>query len=174
MRLFVVLALAMLVAGVGGRRAFAVTAAEAQALGRDLTPMGAERAGTADGSIPAWTGGYVTPTSGYRAGDPRPDPFAADKPLFSITAANLNAYASKLPEGAKVLFAKFPGYRMDVYPTRRSAAAPQAVYDAIAKNAVNARPVAEGLAYGVEGAVGGIPFPIPKSGMEVVWNHLLG
>ncbi len=174
MRLFVVLALATLVAGVGGRSAVAVTAAEAQALGRDLTPVGAERAGTPDGSIPAWTGGYVTPTPGYRSGDQRPDPFAADKPLFSITSANLNAYASKLPEGAKALFAKFPGYRMDVYPTRRSAAAPQAVYDAIAKNAVNARPVSEGLAYGVAGAVGGIPFPIPKSGMEVVWNHLLG
>ena len=34
----------------------AVSAQEAERLGKDLTPMGAERAGNADGTIPAWDG----------------------------------------------------------------------------------------------------------------------
>ncbi len=34
-----------------------VTAQEAARLKTDLTPLGAERAGNKDGSIPAWTGG---------------------------------------------------------------------------------------------------------------------
>ncbi|HVJ55504.1 MAG TPA: DUF1329 domain-containing protein [Aliidongia sp.] len=145
----------------------------AQRLGGPLTPLGAERAGNADGSIPAWTGGYVTAPDGYVQGQPRPDPFAADQKLFSITAANYRQYADKLPEGQRALFEKFPDYRMDIYPTRRSAAAPQRVYDAIAANASRAHAAPEGIRYGVVGAAGGIPFPIPTDGYQVVWNHLL-
>jgi len=104
----------------------AVSAEEAQQLRTNLTPIGAERAGNAEGTIPAWSGGYTTPVAGYQQGRPRPDPFSDEKPLFSITAANLNVYGARLPEGAKALFAKFPDYRMDVYPTHRTAAAPLA------------------------------------------------
>src|SRR5690348_7669060 len=75
-----------------------------------LTPTGAERAGNADGSIPAWTGGYTQNAPGYHESDPRRDPFAAEKPLFSISAANYRDYAEKLPEGAKILFEKYPDY----------------------------------------------------------------
>lgn len=138
-----------------------------------LTPVGAERAGSADGAIPPWTGGYTEVPAGYRPGDPRPDPFAGEAPLYAITAANVGQYADKLPEGAKALFAKFPNYRMNVYRTHRTAAAPAEVYRNIRRNAARARPVPEGLAYGVEGAAGGVPFPQPRSGLEVVWNHLL-
>jgi len=38
----------------------AVSADQVARLGADLTPMGAEKAGNADGSIPAWTGGLAT------------------------------------------------------------------------------------------------------------------
>lgn len=150
-----------------------VAASEAQALATTLTPMGAERAGNAAGTIPAWDGGYVHSDPAYKQGALRADPFAADKPLFSITAANASTYANALPEGARALFAKHPDYRMDVYPTRRSAAAPQSVYDAVQANATRAHAAPEGIAYGIEGAAGGIPFPIPKDGFEVMWNHLL-
>ena len=85
--------------------------------------MGAERAGNDAGTIPAWTGGYRSAPPGYVQGQPRPDPFAGEKPLFSITAKNYRDYADKLPEGAKALFEKYPDYRMDIYPTHRSAAA---------------------------------------------------
>ncbi len=114
-----------------------VSSQDAGALKSRLTPVGAERAGNADGTIPAWTGG-LTSAPGYVSGTPRPDPFAADKPLFSITARNFRDYEDKLPEGAKALFAKYPGYRMDIYPSHRSAAAPDWVYENIFRNATRA------------------------------------
>jgi hypothetical protein len=138
-----------------------------------LTPVGAERAGNADATIPAWTGGYTASTPGYQQGGLRADPFAGDKPVFSITARNYRDYADKLPEGAMHLFEKYPDYRMDIYPTYRSAAAPDWVYANILKNATRAHAAREGIAYGVEGASGGIPFPIPQNGFEAMWNHLL-
>ncbi len=150
-----------------------VTAQEAAALKTILTPVGAEKAGNAAGTIPAWTGGYTVVPSGYKQGAPRIDPFAHEKPLFSITAKNFREYADKLPEGAKHLFETQPNYRMDIYPSHRSAAAPDWVYDNILRNATQAHAAPEGIAYGVEGAVGGIPFPIPKNGFEAMWNHLL-
>lgn len=150
-----------------------VSDAEALALRTTLTPVGAERAGNADGSIPPWAGGYTVVDPAYRQGAPRPDPFAADKPILSITAANVGEHADRLPEGVRALFARFPGYRMDVYPTRRSAAAPQEVYDQIFRNATRARAAPEGIAYGIDNAAGGVPFPIPGNGHEAVWNHLL-
>lgn len=66
------------------------TPEEIKQLGTTLTPWGAIKAGNADGSIPAYTGGIEPPAS-YDAKKPqfRPDPFAAEKPLFSITAANM-------------------------------------------------------------------------------------
>ena len=67
----------------------ALQAADASRLGADLTPLGAEAKGNADGSIPAWTGGITTPPAGYKPGQHHPDPFAADQPLFTITKANL-------------------------------------------------------------------------------------
>lgn len=143
----------------------------AQLTGR-LTPVGAERAGNADGTIPAWTGGLVDPAPAPVQGH-RPDPFAGEKPLFAITAQNWRDHADRLPEGARHLFQTQPDYRMDIYPPHRTAAAPGWVYDNIFRNATLARPAAEGIRYGVEGAVGGIPFPIPKDGYQAVWNHLL-
>ncbi len=153
--------------------AAAVPADEAQQLGTTLTPVGAELAGNADGTIPPWTGGYTSAPPSYRQGAPRADPFAGERPLFSITAATVGNYADRLPDGAKALFAKYPGYRMDIYPTHRTAAAPAWVYANIGRNATNAKAGPRGIAYGVDGAFGGIPFPIPKNGHEVVWNHLL-
>jgi hypothetical protein len=150
-----------------------VSAAEAGRLRGALTPMGAERAGNADGSIPPWTGGMSRAAPGYRQGDPRPDPFAGEAKLFTITAANYAQYADRLPEGAKALFRAMPDFRMNIYPTHRTAAWPQAVYDNVFANATRAHAAPEGIAYGVAGAAGGIPFPIPHNGTEIVWNHLL-
>jgi len=146
-----------------------VSSQEAQALKGDLTPFGAERAGNKDGTIPAWTGGYTTPIPGEKPGR-RGDPFKNEKPLYSVTSKNAAQYADKLTDGVKAMLSKYPDtYRVDVYPTHRTAAAPQWVYDNTFKNATRARLEGEVPM----GAYGGIPFPIPKSGMEVMWNHLL-
>jgi Protein of unknown function (DUF1329) len=151
----------------------AVTPEQAAQLGRTLTPVGAERAGNATGTIPAWTGGYTQVPPGYVAGMRRADPFAGERPVYVITAANLTDYAALLPDGQKALFARDPAYRIEVYPTHRSAALPARIYDNIRANATRAHAGALGITAGVEGALGGIPFPIPANGAEAIWNHLL-
>ncbi|MFA5684705.1 MAG: DUF1329 domain-containing protein [Lysobacteraceae bacterium] len=138
-------------------------------LGKDLTPVGAEKAGNAEGTIPAWEGGVSSPPQGYKLGDFHPDPFAADKPQFSITPANYREHADKLTEGQKAMFAKYPTFRMDIYPSRRSAAFPQRTYEYTIKNASTAK-LADDM-NGVTDAAEGIPFPIPQNGSEVIWNH---
>jgi Protein of unknown function (DUF1329) len=145
-----------------------VSPQEAAKLKSTLTPVGAERDGNKAGTIPAWTGGYSKALTGSNK-----FPYDQEKPLFSITAANVSRYVDNLPEGAKELFKRYPDYRMGIYPTHRSAAMPSSVYDNIFQNATRAHAGPAGLPYGVEGAAGGVPFPIPKSGLEVVWNHLL-
>jgi hypothetical protein len=150
-----------------------VTAEEAATLKTTLTPIGAERGGNKDGSIPAWTGGLTTPTLGFKNGGRRPDPFAGEKPLYRITAKNMASYADKLTEGTQAMLKKYPDFRLDVYTTRRTAAAPQWVYDNTLRNATSAKLVEGGAGVHPEGAWGGIPFPIPKTGVEVMWNHLL-
>jgi hypothetical protein len=102
-----------------------IPADQAARLGQDLTPVGAEMAGNADGSIPAWTGGITKPVEGYTAGMHHPDPFAADQVLFTITKANLNEYKSFLSPGQIALFEAYPEtFKMNIYPTRRSASNP--------------------------------------------------
>lgn len=149
----------------------AVSAEEAAKLKTTLTPLGAEKAGNKEGTIPAWEGGLTKPAPGYKNGDPRPDPFPNDKPILSINAKNMDQHAAKLSDGVKALMKKYPDFRIDVYPTRRTAAAPQHVYDNTFRNATRAKLVDNGQ--GVEGAFGGIPFPIPKDGDEVIMNHRL-
>lgn len=154
--------------------ALASTADEAAKLNTSLTPLGAERAGNASGTIPAWDGGYTKVDSSFKEGGKRSDPFAADKPLFSITSKNLAQYADKLNEGTKEMFKRYPEtYRIDVYPTRRTAAAPQWVYDNTLKNATRAKLVDSSAGPVPEGAFGGIPFPLARNGAEAMWNHLL-
>ena len=162
------LALAFLTA-FGFARA-AVSEAEAARLGKDLTPVGAEVAANADGSIPAWTGGIVTPPTGYKVGDHHPDPYASDQPLYTVTNANLAQYAAKLTAGSLALFKAYPDYKLIVYPSHRSASNPQRIYDATRKYATTAQLTPGGN--GITGAIVGIPFPIPQSGIEVLWNHL--
>jgi hypothetical protein len=148
----------------------AVPESEAARLGKDLTPLGAQAGANADGSIPAWNGGVMTPPTGYKPGMHHPDPFASDQPLYTVTPANLAQYEAKLTAGTVALFKAYPNYKLIVYPTRRSFANPQRVYDATRKIASTARLVEGGN--GFSGALVGAPFPLPSSGLEVLWNHL--
>ena len=144
--------------------------ADSELLGTKLTPMGADPTASADGMIPAWTGGFTTPPAGYNPGDPHIDPFADDKRLFTISHENMDEHAERLPATQLALLTKFPGrYVMHVYPSRRSCAAPEHVYAANKRNADGASLVKGGI--GITGAWGGIAFPVPENGDEVLWNH---
>jgi hypothetical protein len=150
----------------------AVSAAEAAKLGNELTLVGAEAAGNADGSIPAYSSGLTTAPAGFTAGDSyRPDPFAADKPVLVIDASNVEQYKDQLTAVTAELAKRFPSFKVNVYPTHRSVAFPQGVLDNTVKNAVGARSVEDGNA--IENVLPGVPFPIPQTGAEAMWNHLL-
>ena len=66
----------------------AVSASEAAKLGNSLTPIGAEKNGNAAGTIPAWTGGQSKIPAGFKTGGHYPDPFADEKPKFTIDCSN--------------------------------------------------------------------------------------
>jgi len=150
----------------------AVSESEAQRLGRDLTPIGGEMAGNADGTIPPWDGGITSIPPGFETGGHHPDPFADDEILFTITRDNMGDFADRLTTGHKAMLEQYGDtFRMPVYPTRRSASYPDYVYEATRANALTAELVDGGN--GVEGAIKSIPFPIPQNGLEVIWNHIL-
>jgi hypothetical protein len=149
-----------------------VSPEEAAHLGRDLTPMGAEMAGNADGSIPAWSGKWrgAPPQVKFAGpGTAYPDPYADEKPLFVITAQNLAKYADKLSDGQKALFKRYPdSFKIPVYPSHRDFRYSERVEKNIANNAVKAELISDGD--GVTNAIGASPFPIPKNGHELMWN----
>ena len=150
----------------------AVGTEEAKQLGTRLTRIGAETAGNADGTIPAYTGGLTKAPAGFKTGGAiRPDPFAQEKPRVTITAKNMAQYEGQLTAGTRALLKKYPNFRIDVYPTHRTVALPDRVLDNTVENATRASTSNGGL--GISGAIGGYPFPIPKSGFEAMWNHLL-
>jgi hypothetical protein len=149
----------------------AVSADEAKQLGTTLTPIGAEKAGNKDGTIPEFTGG-IKPPADFKAGSTfRPDPFANEKPRLAITGKDMAAQADKLTEGTKELLKRHPTMRVDVYPTHRTVAVPQRVVDNTVKNATGAKTTDGGVA--LDNVLPGYPFPIPKTGPEAIWNHLL-
>ena len=170
-----------LLAGTSLATAAVVRPAQAQSadptlLTTTLTPLGGERAGNADGSIPEWTGGLVsaplppgTPVAVHL--------FEDEQPLYTVNAGNMAQYADLLSEGTKAQIQKF-GMVLNVYQTHRTAAAPQYVYDNIAKNVTRATLDPRGGRLGFSNAYGGIPFPIINTaeplvgGAQLIWNHL--
>jgi hypothetical protein len=151
----------------------AATPEEARQLdGAVLTALGAEKAGNKDGTIPAYSGEGVTPSSNYDPKQPmlRPNPFGNEKPLFSITAQNAAQYADRIDKMTEV-FKRYPSYRMDIYPSHRTVMHPEWINKNTVKNATSCKAIDNELK--LEGCYGGIPFPIPKTGNQVMWNHLL-
>lgn len=156
---------AIAVLGAGAPAYAAVSAEEAAKLKTSLTPLGAEKAGNKDGTIPAWDGAQVK-------SDWKKDLFPQERPRLQITAKNMAEHADMLSDGVKELLKKYPdSYRLDVYPTHRTGTASPWVYENTFKNATQGKITNEGLS--VEGVYGGIPFPIPASAQEAMWNHLL-
>lgn len=148
-----------------------VSAEEAARLGADLTPIGAEKAGNAEGTIPEWMGGITTPPAGYSQGQYYIDPFSDDKALFTITKANMDQYKDKLSEGQMRMLIKYDSFFIPVYPTRRSISYSQEIIDFVKKNAVTSEMIDGGN--GIKGIEGVTPFPITEHPIEMIWNHIM-
>ncbi|EPZ14711.1 hypothetical protein M622_04475 [Thauera terpenica 58Eu] len=150
-----------------------VSEAEAAKLGKELTCVGAEVAGNADGSIPAFSGKWLgkPPHVEYtlHVGQHPVDVYPEEKPLFQITAANMAQYADKLSPGQQAMFKRFPDtFRIPVYQTHRDFRYPDQICEIAKKNALEAELIDDGLGYtGYKGSIG---FPIPKAPMEVLAN----
>jgi hypothetical protein len=165
-------ALAVAIGAVACAARAAVAPEEAAALGTTLTAFGAERAGSADGLIPAYDGGLAKAPANYRSGDAkRVDPFADEKPVRVLTGRDAAAADAQLTATTRELLLRHPTFRVDVYPTHRTVAYPDYLLANTRRNASMARTTDGGL--GLEHARPGVPFPIPKDGSEVMWNHRL-
>jgi len=149
---------------------WAATPEDAERLGKDLTPFGAEKAGNKDGTIPAWSG-QEPPTAGWSYGKFRGDywKYKGEKPLFTINASNVDKYADKLAPGQVDLIKKIKDYRMDVYPTHRDCGFPDFTVENTKKNATEGAIGEDGWSL-KNAQVPGIPFPLPKTGLEAMWN----
>ncbi|SEN59065.1 Protein of unknown function [Pseudomonas sp. ok272] len=144
---------------------------DSAALGKTLTPMGSEMAANADGSIPAWTGGLASNAGTVDSKGGYSDPYASEKPLFTITAQNVAQYQTFLSPGQMAMFKRYPdSYTMNIYPTHRSANLPKAVYDQSRENVAKTS-MADG-GNGLHDYAHGIPFPLPTQALEVMWNHM--
>jgi hypothetical protein len=157
--------------------ALAVSPQEADRLGKDLTPVGAEKAGNKEGTIPEW-GGKDVPLGGWAYGKYRRDfwQYKDEKPLFTIDASNVDKHADKLSKGQVQFIKQTPGYKMDVYPTHRNAGLPDWIYENTKQNATGAKLGDDGSSLR-EGIFPGVLFPIPQNGAEAMWNyttHYLG
>jgi len=144
---------------------------EIHRLSEDLTPIGAERNGNDVGTIPDWTGGITAPPVPYEQGEYHPDPFAAEQPLFRIDGNNVDQYRASLAEGQVRMLTQYPDMYFDVYPSHRTAAFPQRIYEMTAKNAATGALAEDGDA--ITGVAEGFPFPFPENGQELIWNHRL-
>lgn len=138
--------------------------------GPELTPVGAERAGNAEGTIPEWKGGVTEPPPGWKPGEKRVDLFAEDRVLFSIDASNVDRYADDLSPGQIELIRSYDGYRMDVYPSRRSCAYPESDYENAKRNARVARVDEDCF---LQAGLRSPMFPLPETGCEVIQNGKL-
>ncbi|QLF92581.1 DUF1329 domain-containing protein [Pseudomonas sp. ABC1] len=166
-RLFGILALSLLASSVMA----AVSAEDAGKLGTTLTPLGAEKAANADGSIPAWTGGLPTNAAPLKNGH-LTNPFKDEQPKFVITAQNAEQYKDKLTAGQLAMFKRYPdSYRLRVFPSHRTAALPDRIYEVAKNSALNTRLSESGNGLSNFNS-GYYAFPIPQNGLEAIWNHL--
>ena len=181
-------AFAVALAVTATQAAATATPEEAAKLCKELTCVGAEKAGNKDGTIPVWTGPAAfteeqkkyTPADLEKLRKERPEELEetikkqggadAMKVIVEITKANMDKYADKLTTGQQALFKAYPDYKMKVYKSIRTAYFPDAIYQKTVENATKAH--LEGTD-GVKDAHTGFPFPIPKGGAEPIWNHKL-
>lgn len=141
-------------------------------LGVRLTPIGATIEGNESGIIPKWSGGLPTDAAAINNGF-LTNPFEDDKPLFTIDINNYQDHIESLTPGQVALFKRYPEtYKMHIYETRRSVGFPQSVYEGALKSALNTQLINDGNGLTNFEHDQSYAFPLPSTGVEVVWNHL--
>ncbi|MCP8689996.1 DUF1329 domain-containing protein [Marinobacterium sedimentorum] len=166
------LGVALHAALLSGTALAAATADEIAELGKSRTCVGALKAGNAAGTIPPWSGKWLGAPEHVNfqgTGNHPVDPYPDDQPLFVITAQNMAQYVGQLSAGQKALFTKYQqSFQMPIYESRRDFRFPDSVCEATRKNAQSAKQVDDGE--GVEATTGGILFPFPRNGLELLWT----
>jgi len=149
-----------------------LTAEEKALLGTTLTEIGAEKAANQDGTIEAFEWGKYKIPAAYEMGSgSRVDVIEGESPRLSIDAGNMAEHTDKLTEGTKAMLAKYSStFRLDVYPTHRTVSFPDWLLKRTKELAGTATLSADGVA--LSNIHAAVPFPIPKTGIEAVWNHL--
>lgn len=145
-----------------------MTPEEIDQLGKTLTPNGAEKAGNKDGTIPAWDGGLTQAPAGWKPEMGYADPFASEKPLFVINSTNVEQYKDKISPGMAAFLKQYPNQFFQVYPSHRSYANPPEVYAGAKANAGKAILNGDSIE---NYTLPGVPFPVPKTGLEEIYNH---
>ncbi len=136
------------------------------------TPVGAERAGNAEGTIPEWQDGLPDFGPDDMTNGGLNNPFPDDKELFRISAANLDEYRDKLSDGQVALLKRYPDtYYLPVYPSHRVATYPKEVLERVKAAAPNVNMVPSGNGL-MNLNASTVPFPFPESALEVIWNHI--
>ena len=154
---------------IAGHALGAVSEEDANRLGDDLTPMGAERAGNGD-EIPEWTGGLTEAPSSYEGDHRYTDPFPEDEELFRIDQSNVDEYSHRLSPGQVAMIETYDDYFMPVYRTRRTATVPEDIQKQTRNNATTVDLVPSGN--GLQNYEEGTAFPIPQNALEVIFNHI--
>lgn len=174
-KLIVVACVSALACSIPASASAKVSPEQAEKLGGpEFTPLGGERAGNAEGTIPEWTGGLTDYPSNYKVGTFHPDPFPDDPILFTITRDNLDEHKDKISAGAIAMFEKYPTWAMNVYPSQRTAIYPDWVYAAAKSNAIHAEMIEDDkrpFNYIPKNAYITSPFPFPADGREAMLNH---
>lgn len=143
--------------------------AEAAKLGKELTCVGAEKA--AGDMVAEWSGKWLGAPSGvnHSGGEPYPDPYANEKPLFVVDANNMGKYQKYLTPGLQAMLKKYPKtFKIPVYPSHRDFRYPDWMCERAKQNALVAQVGDGGLS--LKAVRGSAPFPIPKTGAELQMN----
>lgn len=141
-----------------------VSEEQAATLGKSLTPLGANPAANADKSIPPWTAKLPE----KQPADTQQTAYMNEKPLFIISANNYTKYEKLLSEGQKALFKAYPEtFKMPIYPSHRELRYQTDFEQRSLWNATNTYLDGDD---GLKQYTGGIPFPVPQSGAEALWN----
>ena len=132
-----------------------------------LTPTGAIWSGNANNTIPAWK----KERNLEQYYEKLSKTVTQERPRYIITAKNFHSYQPLLSKGQIALFQNYPDtFNMPVYQTHRSAHVPEWFAEATQKNAGSNELNALGELLTPNT---GIPFPIPKTAEEIIWNSYL-